>query len=103
MPLSHVVCVLCVSYVFYQIGNSDDANALQLPKVCHNCENVPSFSKCAVILNSALSFLPSCHDVNDGCHACYVRAETETPDHTCNKTSGSFRVAQLVCAVRVAS
>ena len=46
MPLAYVVCVLCVSYVFYQIGNSDessnsglkaqtqsDANALQFPKV----------------------------------------------------------------------
>ena len=46
MPLSHVVGVLCVSYVFYQIGNNEessnsgfkaqtqsDANALQFPKV----------------------------------------------------------------------
>ena len=35
---SSVLCVsvLCVSYVFYQMDNSDDANALQFPKVCRN-------------------------------------------------------------------
>ena len=108
MPLSHVVCVtyfirlatvmshqiLCLRHkhgLMQMLRNSQKCAII--------CVSAPSFSKCTIIPKSALSSLPSCRDVNDGCHTCHVHIETEAPDHTWNKTSGSSSVAQLVCAV----
>ena len=61
MPLSHVVCVLCVSYVFYQIGNSEESSNSGLKAQTQSDANAFSIPKSVTLFVRVVRPFPSVH------------------------------------------
>ena len=113
------VCVLCVSYVFYQIGNSDESSNSGLKAQTQSDANTFSIPKSVTIFVRVVCLFPSVHafpkeHYHPHLHAvtsimtviAHVHIETKAPDHNWNKNSflpiySHFSVSKSTCLIYI--